>query len=57
MKSIWNMDCDIPEREALNQDITVDTAIIGAGMAGLLSAYFLQKHGQKVVVLEGNRIA
>ena len=56
MISIWSMDCTIPEREKLKQNLSVDTAVIGAGMVGILCAYFLQKQGQNVIVLEGNRI-
>ena len=34
-----------------------DVIVIGAGMAGLLTAYFLQKEGRDVLVLEANEIA
>ena len=34
-----------------------DVLIIGAGMAGILTAYFLQKEGKKVLILEANEIA
>lgn len=33
-----------------------DIVIIGGGIAGLTAAYFLQKNGKKVVVLEAERI-
>ena len=41
----------------LEGHLQADTAIIGGGMAGLLTAHLLQQAGQTVVVVEANRIA
>ena len=57
MKSVWNGECDIPERRSLHNDMNIQIAVIGAGMAGILTAYFLQRKGLEVIVLEGDRIA
>ncbi len=57
MKSIWSEQTEIPEREPLKENIKVHTAVIGAGMAGILTAYFLKKEGVDVVVAEAKRIA
>ena len=57
MESIWEKEQNFEEREALKGDIKVDAAIIGGGMAGLLTAYFLQQKGLKTVVLEAQTIA
>ena len=38
--------------EALNKDITCDVCIIGAGLFGLTTAYYLSKRGLNVVVLD-----
>ena len=57
MKSIWSESCSFPKRDSLKNDIVVDTAVIGAGMAGLLTAYLLQKEGRNVAVLEAEQIA
>ncbi len=47
----------IPAINRLQQDITVDTVIIGAGYAGLSCAYHLaEQYGEKAVVLEANNI-
>jgi Glycine/D-amino acid oxidases (deaminating) len=54
MESIWSNSCTFPERESLHEDLVVDTAVVGAGMAGLLTAYLLTKQGAHVVVLEGS---
>lgn len=57
MESIWTKTCSIPKREPLQKDIKTEVAVIGAGMAGILIAYQLQKAGKQVVVLEADRIA
>ena len=57
MDSIWSQTVQIPERKALTTEEMADVAVIGAGIAGLLTAYYLQKEGKKVVVLEADRIA
>lgn len=54
MKSIWSESSSFPERKSLKGDIVVDAVVIGAGMAGLLTAYFLKNQGLKVAVLEGS---
>lgn len=41
---------------ALNEDISVDVAIVGGGMVGVTSAYLLKKEGFKVAVIEADRI-
>ncbi len=56
MKSIWTESTLIPRRNPLPGNKRTEVAVIGAGMAGILTAYFLQKHGLHVVVLEADRI-
>ena len=56
MESIWTAETKIREREALPRDMEVDAVVIGAGMAGVLSAYYLHKEGVRTVVLEADRI-
>lgn len=57
MNSIWDESCSLPEKESLKEDIVVEALVIGAGMAGLLTAYLLQKQGMQVTVLEGSSTA
>lgn len=56
MESIWTQSCPIPPRESQRGDLDVEVAVIGAGMAGVLTAAALQEAGRQVVVLEANRI-
>jgi len=45
------------KRAHLKKDAETEVAVIGAGMAGILTAFLLQKAGKKVTVLEARRIA
>ncbi|MGN0506078.1 MAG: FAD-dependent oxidoreductase [Lachnospiraceae bacterium] len=56
MESIWTKQTQLKEREPLKNDIAVEAAVIGGGMAGILTAYFLRKKGIDAVVLEADRI-
>ncbi len=57
MKSLWSETTELPKRNSLEGDLRVQNVVIGAGMAGILIAYFLQEKGQEVIVLEANEIA
>lgn len=56
-KSIWELTTSINKREALNQDIECDILIVGAGLAGTLLGYFLNKEGKDVVIIDKSAIA
>lgn len=55
--SVWSKTVAIAPRKALDGNIETEVAVIGAGMAGILIAYFLQEAGKQVVILEADRIA
>ncbi len=55
-KSIWSETKSINQREPLTENIETDIAVIGGGLAGILTAYKLQERGKKVVVLEAVEI-
>lgn len=57
MESIWSNQVQIPKKEALQGNIKVQTVVIGAGMAGILTAYLLKKEGADVVVVEAKKVA
>ena len=56
MESIWEMTTEIPGREQLSGGRNVQAAVIGGGLAGILTAYFLKQAGMDVLVIEGSRI-
>lgn len=56
MKSVWQETVQLPEFPQLKNDIRTDVLIIGGGMAGILTAYFLHKSGVKYVLVEKGRI-
>ncbi|MGN0537209.1 MAG: FAD-dependent oxidoreductase [Acutalibacteraceae bacterium] len=55
MKSIWQ-ETELPKFPSLNGDMHTDVLIIGGGMAGILTAYFLQKNNINYVLVEKERI-
>lgn len=56
-KSLWLKDYDIRTFEPLTSDIEADVCIIGAGLCGLLTAYYLKDTGMKIVIIDANKIA
>ncbi|QIX61494.1 FAD-dependent oxidoreductase [Hymenobacter sp. BT18] len=57
-QSVWFPTADaVSSFKALGQNITADVVVVGAGIAGLTTAYLLGKEGKKVVILEDGEIA
>lgn len=56
MESIWSKTWSRKKGPALNGEIQADVAVIGGGMAGILTAWYLKQSGVQVVVLEADRI-
>jgi glycine/D-amino acid oxidase-like deaminating enzyme/nitrite reductase/ring-hydroxylating ferredoxin subunit len=55
---VWSeAERDGPALPILRQDTEADVCIIGAGIAGLTTAYLLQKEGKSVVVLDAYGLA
>jgi len=54
--SVWMHGVDMPTTTALTSDITCDVCVVGAGIAGITTAYMLAKEGKSVVVLESKEI-
>lgn len=55
-KSIWKETSKRIEYPRLPRTIKREAVVIGGGMAGILTAYFLQSRGVDVAVLEADRI-
>lgn len=56
MKSIWSESVEFDSYPELEKDLTVDTVVIGAGMAGILIANSLKQQGVEAVVIEADRV-
>ena len=56
MSSIWKKTVNMPEFPVLAGEIETEVAVIGGGMAGLLTACLLEMRGIDCVVLEANRV-
>lgn len=56
MKSVWQDTVRLPRFPKLKKDIRTDVLIIGGGIVGILSAYFLHQAGVKYVLVEKNTI-
>jgi glycine/D-amino acid oxidase-like deaminating enzyme/nitrite reductase/ring-hydroxylating ferredoxin subunit len=54
---VWRRRLSPSRFPALSRDLTVDVAVIGAGITGLTAAYQLRKAGLRVAVLELHRVA
>ena len=56
MESIWCETCSREKAPALEGNVETDVAVIGGGMAGILTAWQLEQAGVRTVVLEADRI-
>ncbi|HEX7861296.1 MAG TPA: FAD-dependent oxidoreductase [Verrucomicrobiae bacterium] len=54
--SPWFPTVEMPKTSALNQDISVDVCVVGAGISGITTAYLLAREGKKVAVLDDGPI-
>jgi glycine/D-amino acid oxidase-like deaminating enzyme/nitrite reductase/ring-hydroxylating ferredoxin subunit len=54
--SLWMATADVPEEPSLTASVEADVCVIGAGMAGLSTAYCLACEGKSVVVLDDGRM-
>lgn len=56
MESVWVKGSEIGKREPVPGDMEAPVVVIGAGLAGILTAYYLKQEGIRAVVLEADRI-
>lgn len=56
MNSLWYNDVTLPKFNSLNKDCKTEVLIIGGGITGILTAYFLQQKGIDYMLVEKDRI-
>lgn len=56
LPSAWEATADVPAYPSLDGDLTTDVCIVGAGIAGLTTAWHLLREGRAVVVLDDGRV-
>lgn len=56
MRSLWNETVTRHDFPTLESDIETDVLIIGGGIAGILTAYFLQQNDVPYILVEKDRI-
>src|ERR1041384_1176086 len=54
--SVWAATAGTPHESSLNKDTSTNVVIVGAGIAGLTTAYLLARAGQAVIVLDDGPI-
>lgn len=54
--SIWMATAEVPELSPLAENTHADVCIVGAGIAGITTAYLLAREGKSVIVLDDGRI-
>src|SRR5690349_2660101 len=54
--SVWMATTDLPQFQPLTQDLRTNVCVIGAGIAGLTTAYLLARTGRAVVLIDDGPI-
>src|ERR671928_2201230 len=55
--SVWMATGDVPEFGQLAHEAGADVCVVGAGIAGLTTAYLLAREGKSVVVIDDGPVA
>jgi glycine/D-amino acid oxidase-like deaminating enzyme/nitrite reductase/ring-hydroxylating ferredoxin subunit len=50
--SLWHATAELARGDDLREDLTVDACVVGAGIAGVTTAYLLRREGLSVAILE-----
>lgn len=52
MESLWKATCRMPEFPTFEGEKSTDVLIIGGGITGILTAYFLHQKGVNYILVE-----
>jgi len=55
-KPMWRSGLNVPSFQPYTEDEEFDVVIVGAGITGISTAYFLTQAGMKVAILDANKI-
>jgi glycine/D-amino acid oxidase-like deaminating enzyme/nitrite reductase/ring-hydroxylating ferredoxin subunit len=55
--SVWMASATVPSYGPLTEDTNADVCVVGAGIAGMTTAYLLARQGKSVVVLDDGPVA
>lgn len=55
-ESVWQKSVDLPDFPTLHGNKKTDVLIIGGGLTGILTAYFLKERGIDYILVEGEKI-
>src|SRR5260370_40409613 len=55
--SVWMATARVPEESSLQNDAFANVCVVGAGIAGLTTAYLLAREGKSVIVVDDGPIA
>ena len=56
-ESVWMETAEVTRHRSLSKDVQADVCVVGAGIAGLTTAYLLAREGKSVVVLDDGPVA
>src|SRR6476660_8473802 len=54
--SVWMANTEVPQFQPLNQDLRTNVCVVGAGIAGMTTAYMLARAGRAVVLIDDGPI-
>ena len=54
--SVWMATTEVPQFQSLTQDVRANVCVIGAGIAGMTTAYLLARAGRAVVLIDDGPI-
>src|SRR4030081_436297 len=54
--SVWIANTEVPQFQPIRQDLRANVCVIGAGIAGMTTAYLLARAGRAVVLIDDGPI-